>query len=287
MKIIKIRQENLELGKKQLEKIRAQYNAGIVSIGNVYAQDAELGNQEYDLITTENELENAKSKLLATMGLQPDIDAEFLESSLPTEVDENELLNFRKSIGSYGAAVNNALKNRFDFNAYIESVESAKNSITIAQSGYFPKLYTTLGWQSSGTKFDDLDKTDRTYLNLNLSIPIFENFDANYNIQNAQLTLTQQETELKRLEQNIRSSVRISFLNLEAAEKQIDLTNRTLKSSLENYNSTKQRFDVGAANITELFAANNQMIISQINRINSVYNYIKAQKYALYVTGLL
>ena len=43
MQILKARKENLDLGKKELEKVRAQAEAGTVPKGDVFAQEAELG----------------------------------------------------------------------------------------------------------------------------------------------------------------------------------------------------------------------------------------------------
>ncbi len=74
-------------------------------------------------------------------------------------------------------------------------------------------------------------------------------------------------------------------MNLDAAEKQLDISNRALKSAQESYDSFNERFKVGASGITDYLTANNQLITAQINRINAVYGYLLAQKEILFAIG--
>ena len=45
MQIVKLRRQDFEMGKNELERIRANYEAGIIPIADVYAQEAELGSR--------------------------------------------------------------------------------------------------------------------------------------------------------------------------------------------------------------------------------------------------
>ena len=74
-------------------------------------------------------------------------------------------------------------------------------------------------------------------------------------------------------------------MNLQAAEKQIEITEKSLRAAQQSYDSMNERFDLGAANITDIFLANNQLINAKINRINAVYSYYLAQKEILYSIG--
>ncbi|ROL61291.1 TolC family protein, partial [Bacteroidetes/Chlorobi group bacterium ChocPot_Mid] len=93
--------------------------------------------------------------------------------------------------------------------------------------------------------------------------------------------------EQKQLEQNILSAIKTAYLNLDASEKQLDITERALRSSELNNQSLTEKFRVGSASVTEYLTANTQLITSQINRINAIYQYFKAQKELLYAIGKL
>lgn len=285
--ILKVRQENVTLAKAQLERNQALYNAGIIPLSNVLALEAELSNYELELIRAETDLNVAKATLLATMGLQPDLSTQFIDNTIPEIISDNEIISFRKRIGSTGAAIKTAFDNRNDYQRALVEIEKANAGILLAQSGYYPRLSAQGGWSWSNNFFQDFEQYGRYFIGLNLSIPIFENFNANLNIQNAKLRSTQAEMELKRLEQDIRKDVQIAYYNLESSEKQIEASKRYLKSSEENYNALKERYNVGAATMTEVLQAANQYINARINSINSAYTYIKSQKNILFILGIL
>lgn len=285
--LVKIRRENLALGRQELERMQAQFDAGVVAINAVYSQEADLGSREIELINAENELDKSKTQLLAVMGLDPSQQAEFSEESLDTDISDEEIQQFRETIGSMNAAIDKALENRYDYSSTKSRIDAAESSVRMAQSSYMPNLNADGGWNWSNTKFNDFSERGRSYVGLSLRVPVFNNFSVNNRIQSAKVQLTQQEINQKTLEQNIKTDIRNSILNLEAAVKQIEVSERSVKSAEENYKSAKERFDIGALNITDLTAANTQLITAKINQINSKYNYINAQYQALYSIGKL
>ncbi|MGA2296098.1 MAG: TolC family protein [FCB group bacterium] len=285
--IVKIRQENIELGKQLLDRIQAQYDAGTISITNLYAQEADLGNREYELVISENDVNVAKTVLLNTMGLSTDIQAEFSESSLPAKIEDDEITKFRLNIGGQSNAVNTAFLNRQDYAASKSNISAAEANVTYSESGYYPSLSASGGYTWSNYQFTDFSANARTFIGLSLSIPIFDNFNTNFRIQSSKVQLKQREIESAQLEQTIKTSVQTALLNLESAEKQLDLTKKTQSYAELNYESFSEKFKVGTAGITDYQNANNQLITSKINRINAIYTYFQAQKEVLYTIGKL
>jgi outer membrane protein len=285
--IVKLRKQNLQEGKKVLDRINAQFEAGTTQKGDVYAQEAELGNREIALIQSENDLAVSKANLLSVMGLDPNEEYEFIESSLPTAVNDDEMLNFRKEIGSLDVILEEAKQNRADYEAVSLRLQISEEGITRAKSNYFPTVSANAGWNWANQEIANFDKNGRLNFGVSMNMPIFQNFSINNNVQQSRLQYEQNRTQLMKFEQNLKTQLKTIYLNLQAAEKQLDITNRTVKSSELNYQSTKERFEIGVANIVELTAANTQYITTQINRINSVYNYVLAQKELLYGIGKL
>ena len=106
-------------------------------------------------------------------------------------------------------------------------------------------------------------------------------------VAKSNVQLQQTELEYKRIEQTVRTQLQTGLLNLNAAEKQIDITDRSLKSADQNYLSAKERFEVGTSGIVEYQTANTQFVTAKINRINAVYNYIDAQYQIKFALGNL
>ncbi|MBM2815910.1 MAG: outer rane efflux protein [Ignavibacteria bacterium] len=284
--IVHVRNENFNLGNKELERIQAQYSAGVVPMSNVYAQQADLGSRELELITADNNVRLSKAKLLINIGYNADTAIDFENQSLPDSITNTEMQQFRTSVGSYEECMKKAMSKRNDFAAAGLAVESAHSGITAAQSGYYPRISASGGWSWANSEFSQFDQGLSSF-GLSLSFPVFDNLMTRSQVQSAQLQLEQRKVEQLHLEQQIRGAVQAAFLILDAAEKQIEITNRAMRSALMNYESTNERYKVGAANITELQTANNQLVGMQINRVNAVYNYIMAQKELLYAIGEL
>lgn len=284
--ILKARDENLTAGKKELERITAQYEAGVSPVATVYSQEAELGNRELELVTAENDLRKAKANLLATMGMYPDSDVDFKESSIPNLIEANQKRQFKLDLGNYKDALRLSLKNRLDHKALEININSAEENVSFANSSYYPQISASGGWSWNNSAFEKFQE-GTSNVGLNLQIPIFNNFNRNASVQNAKLELNQREIEQIQSEQAIRAELQTAFLNIEASEKMLDITERSLKAASQNFEAAKERFHVGANSITDFTMANNQLITAQINRINAVYNYFQSQKEILYVIGKL
>jgi len=285
--ILNIRKENFDLGQKELDRVRARYEAGVTSVNFVYSQEAELGTRELEVVRAENDLKIAKSQLLILMGLNPEMEADFDEASLPNDIDTTEIAEFSKEIGTFENAVLLSFKNRKDVQALQTSIEATEHQINMAESSYWPSLTATGGWSWSNYFMSDFSKLGYSSIGLNLSIPVFENFRTNLNIENTKLQLYSRQTELYNIEQTIRQSLRTAILNLRAAEKELEITERSLISAQKNYDFSNERYRVGSASVSDFFIANNLLVTTQIGRINAIYSYFIAKKEVQFALGLL
>ncbi|MBN9400908.1 MAG: TolC family protein ['Candidatus Kapabacteria' thiocyanatum] len=287
MQVVKTRRENVDLSRNTLDRIKAQYDAGRTAITSVYSQETELANQEFELVRSENDLNVAKARLLFTMGLNPDEPAEFLETSFPSSAEQSDVEQFRQRLGSLDACVARALGHRPDIAAARHQASAAESGIAIARGTYFPTLNASGGYAWRNTEIANFDRQGQVSLGLQLSVPIFDQFQTNANIQNASLTLTQRQADVQRLELQVRQSIQGAFLTLEAAERMLEITSRALKAAEINQQAALERFNVGSANQLDVLTATNQLVVSRINRISAVYSYYDARYQAEFASGLM
>ncbi|MCX7929826.1 MAG: TolC family protein, partial [Chlorobi bacterium] len=146
LQTVRIRRDNLELGRQELARVRALYDAGRIPITNVYAQEADLGTRELDLLSAENALAQAKAALLATMGMPPDREIEVAELSVPATIGDGDIAAFRKEIGSPAAVIAAALERRGDYRAIQSRVRAADDAVAVAQAAFMPQLSLASGW---------------------------------------------------------------------------------------------------------------------------------------------
>jgi len=285
--VVEIRKENLILGDAQLEQLKASVQIGTAQKGVVFTQEAEIGNRELDLVTAENNYNISKAQLLSTMGLDPNLQAEFIDSKIKNEMPKSDIEQFRSTIGSKDKALQTSLRNRLDIKVADFNSEVSKIDLTSSKSGYLPTVSASGGWSWSNSELNSFGLLGRSFVGINLNIPIFDQFQTNVRVQNAKLTIKQRDIEKEQTVQTVRTEVQTTMLNLDAAEKQIEISDKTLLSSDMNYKIVSERFTIGLANIIDMLTANNQLVTSKINNTNSVYNYIDAQFQVLNALGIL
>ncbi len=282
--VVEIRREDVELAQKELERIKTQLEVGVVAPATMYAQEAEIGSKELAVVQAENELNIAKAVLLASMGRDPAGGADFIDASLPSEIPQTEIDEFRRRNGTYPTALKRAIEQREDLMAARKSREAAESSVTSAQSGYYPQVSANAGWTWSNTDLDNFSDGN-TYIGLSLNIPVFNGFSVNRNIQTAEVGVQQRLIDIERIEQQIATELQRAYLQLASAEKELAITDRSLKSAEANFFSADERFKVGAGTILDYQTANNRLIATRIDRITAVYNYLLARYAVEFAVG--
>ncbi len=284
-RIVEIRKENIKSGQQDLDRTRAMNQAGALAIGELYGAEADLGNRKLELVTAENTLEISKYILLSAIGLDLSGDYEFDIESIPSSLTQEEIDAYTSSWGRFENLYGQALDSRDDYLASDFDIKASKAGIKSARSTYFPSLTASAGWGGGHTEISKV-LGELTYnYGLGISIPIFTGFSTNRAIEQANLLAEQTRIANLELEYSIKREIQLAILNLRASSERFEIANTTVKSAKLNYDSSLERFRLGAANITELSTSNTQLISAQISLINSVYDFYRAQKELEYGVG--
>lgn len=283
--VLKVRQENVRYNSKLLETIEEKNRLGSIPIADLYAQQVQLGNAELQLIQAENIYENSKSAILNYLAL--DVLEEYLfVNEMMDGADVNTDL-YMKEFGAMEVMVNDALQNRFDYKSQKLAVESAQSGITMARGGIFPQLSGTYSYGSSATSLDNLFTRRSTSVGLTLSIPIFSNFNVDTRIQSAQIFAINAEEDLAALERQIKIDIKQGYLDLLAAKKNLDVTNKNVISAAENRRINTERYNLGAGNIVQLVQADRDYVQALSNNINALFSFFTSRDKLLNSLGKL
>ncbi len=285
--IVATRREDFEVGKKQLERVKAQFEAGVTAVAAVYTQEADLSNRELAIVQAENDVELAKGQLLATLGMNPMLAADVTDVQIPQTLGEKELQEFRASIATPENAAEEAISKRADYDAAKSSVLAAEHSLRSSNGRWLPTVSAGFDYRWNGTDVASFGQYSQQNLSLVASYNLFDGFSRDAAIQRSQIRLEQAELRKRQTEQRIASEVQNAYTQLYAAEKTLDITARALKSAEQNFQAAEERFKVGAANILDYTTANAQLVNARINRINAVYSYVAAQYQTRFALGLL
>ena len=157
---------------------------------------------------------------------------------------------------------------------------------------YYPtlSLLGNFARAGSGNQFNVFGKGqwfNSSYFGLNLSVPIFNGFQKNANVQEAKLQLEQSQNRLSNLKDSIDNSVLQAINNYHTAISTLDYQKKNVQLAEQVYNQSQKKYEAGLGTTLDITNAQADLSIAQSNYINSMYDAVIAQIDYLYATGQL
>ncbi len=277
--LLKYQDEDLKYNQELLKKINEMQQLKMVTKADVYSQEASTANSEVAYLQAKNNYEKAKVSLLNYLAL--DINSDYAYT-LPEE-SEDALLTDQ----NFGQLYQAALENRDDYQSQKLKVESSGNQLTIAQSGFFPTLSGNYRFSTSATSPDNLFARNNYSVGLSLNIPIFSNWNTEYSVESANVSLKNTNEDLQALERQIATDVKNAQLDLQTSKLQLEASQKALQSAKESWEIKKESYEVGSATYIDLQQTYNNYLQSLYNNIQAQYNYYTKQYSLLNAIGKL
>ncbi|MEE4310368.1 MAG: TolC family protein [candidate division KSB1 bacterium] len=265
--LLKVAEETLKASEEELTRIETMQRIGSVSRAEVFQQKVRVGENKLALIEAQNALANAKTELNFTLGID-------VKRKL---VPEQESLEFQKVEYDFDELVEGALKNRVDYLAAKDNVESARADIIINRSSYMPRVSLNANYNWFDIRFPDskkdLDEFDSYSVSLNLSYSLFDGFSRESNLNRAKASMVSSQAELEQAKRQVIMDVTIALQDLNMAEQNIKVTDENLVASEEDYRLARERYSIGAGTLLEQITAGISLARSKANRIQALYDY--------------
>ncbi len=122
--------------------------------------------------------------------------------------------------------------------------------------------------------FNQLDFNRNSAINLNLTIPIFNNFRTKYNVANAKLQQKTYEYQAQQVQLTIRKNVEQAYIDMTNAAKRYSATVNQVRALTETFRVSQVRFDVGAINSVEYNIAKANLDRANGNLVQTKYDYV-------------
>jgi outer membrane protein len=284
--LLNVKEDDVKWNQKNLETITERNKLGAVTLADVYNQQVQEGNAELALIQAKNDLETARTNLLYYLGLDVLENYEFAEPSAGSETEppsgEKEL-NYQ----DLSELVAKALSTRSDYKSAQLSLESAEESITIARSGYFPRLSGNISYQMTSDAINTIDNSKYLTISATLSIPIFSGFSSDNQVQIAEVNAENKDIELTELERNIKRNIQKNYLDLQAAEKSLSVNEKNVKAAEENRRIEEEKYSLGSGTLLNVLIASSNYTTARTNYINAKFAYVVLSKQLNYYLGIL
>jgi len=284
--LLNVRKDNLRRSNEQLKRIQESQKLGGVALADVYRQQVIVSNDELALIQAQNEFDKSKVDLVTYLTLDPLVQFEFADATVPKEIDSVEIQNVKREEKNYSAFSQQAMQRRFDFKTSEQNVTAAELGVKYYQGDWWPSLRAFASLDYSGRK---LSKTTYSGMSwgISASYPLFNNFQRENSIQQSEIDLRNANEQLSLKERQVKAEVRKAVLDLETAVKSLEVSQTGIRSAIEDRRIAEEKYNLGAGTLLDKLVADANYTSAISNKVNSVYNYILAKRNLEFVVGTL
>ena len=319
--LVEIAERQGEITQQQLNRITILVENGKLPQQNKYEFEAQLANEELNIVTYKNQLENAKLILVQFLDLTDykDFDIEIPNATI---IENYTLLSFSQ-------IYEDAQQNMPEIKAAELSVESSERSLAIARGGFYPRLtfsanYGT-GYSSARQMIDNIlagspvlteafvtdalgnqlhvydSQSSFTYKKqpfdyqikdnssasfaFNLTIPIFNNYQVKTNVNNSKIYIEQSKLAIEQTKKDLQKEIQQAYSDAQAALKKHIATEKTLESNRLNFNYIEARYQQGLVNPTDYNVAKNNLSKVETEHLKAKYDFIFKTKILDFYSG--
>jgi outer membrane protein len=290
--LVQVAEDQLAVTNLQIERTRKLVNAGSLAKGSLLEIEAQYAQEELNLVNQQNELQLSYLNLYQLLELPASEHFKIVKPELPVVTANRALLN---SIEVF----NNAVQNRPEVKSATFKLESYREQVSLAKSSLYPTLSMGFDYYTSyNNKYEDregggkmsfsdqLKNNERYGFGLNMSIPVFNKFEARTQIKNAELQAINQELELQNTKNVLRTEIEQAYTNALAALKKYIASNKAVESMKEAFRYTEEKFNVGMVNSVEYNQAKNNLTKATSDLAQAKYDYIFRSKILDFYNGI-
>jgi outer membrane protein len=303
--LLNVAKEQLEVTSAQVERTKALVDAGSVARGNLYEIESLQAADELTVINAENSL--AISYLTLSQLLELD-SVEGFQIVIPeiTDISEENLLvpinqiylealeilpqikaaeyGLLSSLEGLDIARGTRLPRLNLTASYGTGYSDIRETVTDIEQVTIPIGETVSGEQVIATTSspvygaypigDQFKDNASTSVFLNLSVPIFNNFQVRNNISNAQLSIDNAKLEVENQKNILYKDIQLAYTDAVAALKRFNASEKALVAMQESFKYTREKYEVGLVNAVDFNIAQSQLIQTQSELLQAKYDFI-------------
>lgn len=200
----------------------------------------------------------------------------------------NETIELTDDLGKmYTASKNNPLpvksdySNRLEYQMVNQGISLYKLDKKRYQFGYVPSLVAFMTHQQNtfGATFSELGTKwfPGTYWGLKLSIPVFDGFKKQAQIQQADINIKKAENDKKLLENAIDQEIFTYQANFNRANRQLDIQKKNFELAQEIFGRVNLKYTTGLGSSLDLVNAQRDLETARNSYLSTLYDYFVAQ----------
>ena len=250
----------------QLQQIESLYARQLAQITDLYQAQASLASVEAQQIQLESRLDIQLEALRSVSGIEPGELFRLAEGAKVPPLENN--LHYW---------VDQAEKNNHSIKAQQLAFEASKKMISQRRGAYMPQVSLVLQRQDSDVGFDNipLQRTDNTYIGVDVSVPIFAGGSNRAAVREANSQSLIAENELRGVQLEIGETVRSAYLQVQASEKIIGAAQKLVESTELSATAMQRGFELGAVTSVDVLNAIRDQFGAQRDLQQVRYEHVK------------
>ena len=270
---VKVNESTLEVSRKEFERGQELFNAGSIASSDLAQLEAQVSNDNYQLVTSQTTLQNYKLQLKQLLELDGDFEMDLF---LPPLDDSSVLIPLPTKDDVYQTALNL----RPEIESSKLNIEASDMNIKISRAGSIPSLSLSAGIGTTNANGNDFSFSEQVKQNWNnsigltLSIPIFDKRQTKSAVNKAKLQRQTSELDLMDNQKTLYKTIESLWLSANSAQQQYVAATQKLKSTQASYALVSEQFNLGMKNTVELLTEKNNLLSAQQETLQAKYTAI-------------
>lgn len=267
---VRINENTVEVSQSTYNRGNDLYREGSISKVDLAQLEAQLSNDKYLLVTSENTLRNYKLQLKQLLELDG---TEEMQLILP-QISDDEVL---KLLPNQADIYQQALAYRPEIESSRLNIENSKLGISIAKAGYLPTINLNASSSSMTNNASELSWSKQikngwnNVIGFSLSLPLFDNRQTKSAVQKARLQYDSNQLELINKQKELYQTVEGMYIDALNAQEQYRAAEANQMSYQTSYDLVSEQFNLGMKNTIELLTEKNNLLNAQQQRIQAKY----------------
>ena len=267
---VKVNEGTLEVSRATWERGKQLMEAGSLSRADLAQLEAQVSNDNYQLVTAEATLQDYRLQLKQLLELDgtyemvldmPQLEDVDVLSPLPAKDDVYRM----------------ALALRPEIESGKLDIEAADLGIKVARAGYIPSISLTAGIGSTNANGNDFTFSEQIKQNWNnslgvtLSIPLFDRRQTKSAVNKAKLQKQTSQLDLLDRQKELYRTIENYWLDARSAQQQYDAATQQVKSAQASYDLVSEQFNAGMKNTVDLLTEKNNLLNAQQAQLQAKY----------------
>ncbi|MCK5068685.1 MAG: TolC family protein [Bacteroidales bacterium] len=314
-----VTESQLEITGQQVERTLKMVDAGKLARGNFLELQAQYASEELNLVNAENQLAISLLNLQQILDLpidtafdvaipelaDPDEDPLVINALEVYRIAEQDMPEIKSAVlGLESAEKGLAIaKGGRSPQLYLSAnFNTGYSDIRQQVVGLSPPMQVPIGVTAGGETvytineqeipeygayafFEQMRDNTSTGVGLGLSIPIFNGWQVNANIDNARIMHKNAQLELQSKKLTLYATIQQAYADALAALKKFNATQQALVSMEESFKYTEKKFEVGLVNTVDYNISKNQLTATQSDLLQAKYDFIFRTKILNFYKG--